>query len=202
MSTRSTAIYLCPQFPVIALVGYTSVLSVANKHADQRIYTWSLHSQSGQPVTASNGSIFEVTGGLDDDVAATNVFVIAGYDTHKYQSRKLSHWLHHLNAKGANIGAIDAGQFLVAEARLVDGPICIHPEARSAFSELYPEIEVQRRGHILGPRRSWCAGGLATIEMALVGSRNTSTVPSGTRCLTIRSAVQGTVATVGMPRRS
>ena len=51
------------------------------------------------------------------------------------------------------------------------------------------------------PTQSVCSGA-STMETELVGSRNTSKVPSGTRCRTIRSAAQRMVATVGMPKRS
>jgi len=44
--------------------------------------------------------------------------------------------------------------------------------------------------------------GTSIIETVLVGSRHSSTTPPGTRWRTIRSAVQRTVATVGMPSRS
>ena len=41
----------------------------------------------------------------------------------------------------------------------------------------------------------------AAMATVLVGSRHSSVVPSGTRWRIIRSAVQRTVATVGMPIR-
>src|SRR5207248_10538991 len=44
--------------------------------------------------------------------------------------------------------------------------------------------------------------GTSMMDTVLVGSRNSSTTPSGTRWRSIRSAVHRTVATVGMPSRS
>jgi hypothetical protein len=51
------------------------------------------------------------------------------------------------------------------------------------------------------PIQSTCSG-TSIIATVLVGSRQISRLPSGTRCRTIRSAVHRTVATVGMPSRS
>lgn len=164
---KSTALFLCPQFPLIGLVGYTTVLSVANKHAGKRLYTWSLHSEDGNPVAASNGISMEVTGGLADDINPTIALVISGYEPQNYISRRLIHWLHHHVAQGTIIGAIDTGPFIVAAANLAVGPVCIHPDSREAFAELYPELELSDRSYSLNGNHYWCAGGLATVSMAL-----------------------------------
>ena len=109
----------------------------------------------------------EVTGGLADDINPTIVLVVSGYEPQNYISRRLIHWLYHHVAQGTIIGAIDTGPFIVAAANLAVGPVCIHPDSREPFAELHPELELSDRSYSLNGNHYWCAGGLATVSMAL-----------------------------------
>src|SRR3546814_10857906 len=83
----------------------------------------------GQPVTASNGVELNVGGDLTAAEASDTVVICSGLEVHTINARSLSGWLRKADRRGADIGAICTGSYVLARAGLLDGYRCtIHWE--------------------------------------------------------------------------
>jgi AraC family carnitine catabolism transcriptional activator len=156
------------------MMGFVSAvepLRVANRFRPNA-YRWQILSWDGAPVVASNGMSLNVDGPLSQADAAKILFVVAGFNPLQYYQRALGHWLRRWDQRGAILGAIDTGAFILAQAQLLrDHVVTLHWEAQPAFAERFPTLQVSQELYEWGGRRISCAGGTAAIDMmlALIG---------------------------------
>ncbi len=158
---------LLPEFSVMGFVSAIEPLRVANRFRAGS-YRWQIVSVNGGPVIASNGMSINADTVLPDTRKVATVFVVAGFNPLALYGSPVARWLRSAHRDGARLGAIDTGAFLLAEAGLLGGePVTLHWEARAAFSERYPKLEVTEELFELGQRCFTCAGGTAAIDMML-----------------------------------
>ena len=158
--------YLVPGFSAMGFVAAMEPLRVANRLAQRPVFAWRLFSADGEPVAASCGLKVAVDGPLDETAAA--LIVCAGFEPRRAISRPLVAALRRMARKGAALGALDTGVYLLAEAGLIgDQPVTLHWEAVPAFREDYPAACVTEDLFCLGERLFTCAGGTAAIDMML-----------------------------------
>src|SRR3546814_8740109 len=133
----------------------------------------------GQPVTASNGVELNVGGDLTAAEASDTVVICSGLEVHTINARSLSGWLRKADRRGADIGAICTGSYVLARAGLLDGYRCtIHWENLASFCEDFPDIEVTSELFEIDRNRFTCSGGTATIDMMLRSEEHTSELQS------------------------
>jgi AraC family transcriptional regulator, carnitine catabolism transcriptional activator len=166
--TESIGFLLLPEFPVYAFVLATEALRVANQNAAERLFSSLLITVDGKPVIAGNGMTVIPDLSIGDAPFVPTVIVFACNHPEKHISRGLLAWLRRLDRHGALLGAVDTGQFALAEAGLLDGyTVTLHWEAMSLFRERYPGIEVRETLFAIDRNRVTCAGGIATLDMML-----------------------------------
>jgi AraC family carnitine catabolism transcriptional activator len=166
--TEKFGFLLLPEFPVYAFILATEALRVANQNAGERLFSSHLVSTDGAPVAAGNGMTVPVDFGIADVPFLPNVLVFAGNHPTRHLSKALFAWLRRLARHGALIGAVDTGQFALAEAGLLDGySVALHWEAMSMFREAHPSIELRETLFCIDRNRVTCAGGIATLDMML-----------------------------------
>ena len=159
---------LIPRFSMIAFTSALEPLRLANRASGRELYTWSLHSADGGPVSASNGIVFETAGGLDRASACDIVVVCSGLDVHRFDDKQLSSWLRRADRGGLDVGAVCTGSHILARAGLLDGYRCtIHWENLAAFVEDFPDIEVTTELFEIDRNRFTCSGGTGAIDMML-----------------------------------
>jgi len=159
---------LVPRFTAIALMSTVEPLRIANRIAGRRLYEWPLFSLDGQPVAASNGFVFTPEGDLERAGDLSTIAICGGLDIHKVGDKHLISWLRRMDRKGADLGALDTGSYLLAKAGLLAGYHCtIHWEHLAGFAEDFPEIEVTTELFEIDRQRFTCAGGTAGIDMML-----------------------------------
>jgi len=143
-------------------------LRVANRFRPQ-CYRWHVLSVDGAPVAASNSIPVAADAACADVGRIDTLFVIAGFDSLACHTRALAAWLRHHHRRGATLGGINTGSFVLAEARLLDPshPVTLHWEALAAFRERYPHLTATQDLFEIGERRITCAGGTASIDMML-----------------------------------
>jgi transcriptional regulator GlxA family with amidase domain len=159
---------IVPSFSMIALMTAIETLRLANRLSGRELYRWPLFSMDGNPVRASNG--FELTpdGDLEKASELSTVAVCAGLDVHKIRDKALMSWLRRMDRKGADIGGICTGAYILARAGLLDGYNCtIHWEQLAGFAEDFPDIEITTELFEIDRQRFTCAGGTAGIDMML-----------------------------------
>lgn len=159
---------LVPRFSMMAFFSAVEPLRIANRLAGRELYTWTLISEDGQPVTASNEMTLLVDCAPNDAPALPTLAVCAGFEPERDLSRRLSQWLHRLASEGCLLGGIDTGPLLLAEMGLLDGHrLTLHWESLPGFHERFPALEAIESLFEIDARRFTCAGGAAAMDMTL-----------------------------------
>ena len=159
---------LVPNFSMIAFVSAIEPLRLANRIKGSPLYQWRVFSQDRSPVKASNGLMITPEGGLDEAMKYDTVALCAGIDVQKTANKDLISWLRKLDRKGADIGAICTGTYLLAKAGLLDDYECtIHWENIASFLEEFPDLQVTNELFEIDRHRFTCAGGTASLDMML-----------------------------------
>ena len=165
---QTISFILVPRFSMIAFASAIEALRLANRASGKELYSWSLHSSDCQPVSASNGVVLYPDGGLDAAVTADCTILCSGVDVHRENDRSLVSWLRRMDRKGADIGALCTGSYILARAGLLDGYRCtIHWESLAGFIEDFPQIEVSAELFEIDRNRFTCSGGTGAIDLML-----------------------------------
>ncbi len=165
---RVAAFLLLPEFSMLAFTSAIEPLRVANELSKRELYRWVVLSTDATPVTASNGLHIEPHGGLDYLDACWAAVVCGGRNSHLKAQPKAESWLRRLRFRGAKVGAISDGTYVLARAGLLDGYACtIHWNCIAGFAETYPDIEVSDSLYKIDRDRFTCSGGTASMDLML-----------------------------------
>ncbi|MEL6483010.1 MAG: GlxA family transcriptional regulator [Pseudomonadota bacterium] len=166
--TREYVFLLSPAFSLIAFSTAIEPLRIANRVARQPLYAWRLVSEDGEAVECSNGTRIMVDGGLGEVQRGASIVVCAGFGLERAASRPVLTWLRREVRRGAKVGALCTGAYVLAKAGLLDGKRCtIHWENLAAFAEDYPEVEAENLLYVVSDGVFTCAGGTASADMML-----------------------------------
>lgn len=159
---------LVPRFSMMAFFAAVEPLRIANRISGRPLFDWTLISEDGGPVTASNGMTLLADQAIGEVHHLPSLAVCSGFEPEAHLSRPLMAWLHRLDQAGCTLGGLDTGGFLLAAAGLLEGErVTLHWESLPAFQERFPGIETSDELFELGERRFSCAGGAAAMDMAL-----------------------------------
>lgn len=160
---------LLNNFTLISFSSAVEPLRMANRICRQDNYSWKTISETGQPVTASDGLSVNVDCGIDDENVLADldvVIVCSGVRVEKATTKQILRWLKAVNQKGISLGAICTGSYALAEAGLLDGFRCsIHWENMAAVTDRYPDVTVSRSVFTLDRNRLTCSGGTTPVDM-------------------------------------
>ncbi|MEG9500257.1 MAG: GlxA family transcriptional regulator [Methylorubrum extorquens] len=160
---------LVPDFPLMAYTAAVEPLRAANTLSGYKLYEWWHAAPGGGAVRASSGVavLTEVEVGSAAQ-RADRIFVCAGGNPAAFDDPDLFAWLRDLARRGATIGGISGGPYLLARAGLLAGRRCtLHWEHVPAFEERYPEIDVVRSLFEIQGDRVTCSGGIAALDLML-----------------------------------
>ncbi|WP_264784142.1 GlxA family transcriptional regulator [Gluconacetobacter azotocaptans] len=159
---------LIPRFSALGFLCAAEPLRVANRLAEERLFEWTVFSEDGRPVAASNGMQIAADAPLGPDAALDSLVVVAGFEPLKQISPRLPRLLRRLAARRGEIGALDTGAFVLAQARLVDQvPVTMHWEVCAAFAEAFPDLMPSSELFEDHGRIFTSAGGTASIDLML-----------------------------------
>ena len=165
---RRIAFFLSGHFDMLPFVSVLEPLRVANRLSGRSLYAWDLVSLAGGTVRASNGLAQTATVSLKETGQYRVVVVCGPHDPHGWNEPSLFAWLRAQASRGAMIGAVDTGPFLLARARLLDGHRCtVHWENLDAFVREFPRLHVSGELYEFDQTRFTCAGGTAGIDVML-----------------------------------
>jgi AraC family carnitine catabolism transcriptional activator len=159
---------LLPEFSFIGFAALVEPLRIANRFKADA-YRWRTVSTEGAPVTASNGIALQTQARLSDHSDCRCVFAISSFNPLRYYTPEIGRQLRTRMQKGAVLGAIDTGCFILAEARLINGAsVTLHWEAIPAFKERYPQVFVQNESRFtIAPALMTSAGAMASVDLML-----------------------------------
>ena len=162
------ALILLPRFSFLPFAGLIESFRLANRMGGQEFYRWKLVSLDGRPAAASNGVEVAVSGEFSAADDCDTIVVCSGVEVHTLNLKALTAWLRKADRRGADLGAICTGSYVLAKAGLLDGYRCtIHWENLAGFCEDFPEIEVTSELFEIDRNRFACSGGTAVIDMML-----------------------------------
>jgi AraC family carnitine catabolism transcriptional activator len=166
---RKVLFLLLPEFSQLGVAAATEPLFVANWLAQRTLFDWKLASADGQPVRASNGRLTAVDGAMADAADCRSVFVLASFDPQRnLRERRVIAWLKRLAKFGVEIGGIENGSLLLAEAGLLNGhEVAVHWDNAAGFQEHYPQTRAVAQLYARSGDRITCAGAAAILDLMI-----------------------------------
>ena len=107
---------LVDKFSMIAFASAIEPLRVANRMAQEKLYSWRLVSADGEPVSCSNGTRVMVDGALTDVDKDAMILVCAGLDVKAGTTQPILSWLRKQSRRGVGIGAVCTGTYTLVRA--------------------------------------------------------------------------------------
>ncbi|NKB76831.1 MAG: helix-turn-helix domain-containing protein [Gammaproteobacteria bacterium] len=165
----SIGMLLLPGFNSASAFTFLDPFRAANYIQNQKPYHWDFLSLKGGEVNASNESTISATHTISSGQKHYDLIVVnASWAPERFQSGKLKRWLHASSKAGATLAAIDTGAFVLAYSGLLKHYCAtVHYEHTTAFSELFPDTQLEDVLYVIDRDRLSCGGGLATADMAL-----------------------------------
>lgn len=168
VGARNVTFLLMPSFSMLAFASAVEPLRAANEITNKRMFDWHLVSGDGAPVRSSSGIEIPVAGALDRALNCWAVVVCGGQNSHLSSDRWTEACLRRLRFRGAKIGAISDGTYVLANAGLLDGSNCtIHWNCIEGFAETYPDIKLDDAIYHIDGDRFTCSGGTASLDLML-----------------------------------
>ncbi|MBS0378138.1 MAG: GlxA family transcriptional regulator [Proteobacteria bacterium] len=160
---------LLPEFSYFGLVAAVQPLFLANWRAQEARFSWQKLSLDGTPVRASNGSAVAVDSALSARQHLDVLLVLACFDPKQHVGQvRLRTALARAAAAGTEIGGIETGSEVLADAGLLDGhAAAVHWENLDGFRERYPRVNAREQIFTAERGRMTCAGGTTVIELML-----------------------------------
>ena len=165
---RHIGFLLVPDYSMIAFASAVEPLRMANRLSGRELYRWSLFSESGEPVTASNAIELPAERAVPAARNCDLVLVCAGERVGDFADRLLLLCLRRLAREKIPLGAICTGSYLLARAGLLDGyRSTIHWENMASLREEFPEVIVSPELFEIDRDRYTSSGGTAPLDMML-----------------------------------
>jgi transcriptional regulator GlxA family with amidase domain len=162
------AFVLQPEFPINAFILATETLRIANQNSGRRLFDWTIVSEEGQAVRASNGMWIKAEATIGEAQEFDFVLVFEGNLPTQRNSAKLLATLRAAQRFGSTVIGIDTGAFALAQAGIAKPyEVTLHWEAMPAFSERFPDTPVKDCLYALDGKAGFCAGGIAALDLML-----------------------------------
>lgn len=162
---------LVNDFTLISMSSAVEPLRMANRICNRKIYQWKMISETGAPVSASNGLSVNVECGIEDADALVGVeilIVCGGWNIEKNTTDTIVRWLKSIGQGNIGFGSTCTGSYVLAEAGLLNGYRCsVHWENMGAMTDLFPKAHVSRSIYTIDRDRYTCSGGTAPVDMML-----------------------------------
>ncbi len=162
-------IIVTPHFNMTATAGFIDPFRAANYLDAGTRFRWTFASMEGGMCPASNGlSILTEPLSVVKNTKQDLVIVSSSWTPEASYSNRLHTALRTWARKGATLGALDTGAFILAKAGLLAGrQTTVHYEHIDAMRELYPDVIVCDELFTFDGNRIACCGGSAALDFAL-----------------------------------
>jgi transcriptional regulator GlxA family with amidase domain len=159
---------LIEDFSHLAFACAIEPLRIANHVSGRTLYSWTLTSPNGKDAVCSNRSVTLVDQGLVPLDPRDRFFVVSGLNVKRHIKRQVLDYIRRENRRGARIGAICSGAYILAAAGLLTGrPCAIHWDFHDAFTEDFPDVILRRSVFVPDTRIMTSSGGPAASDMML-----------------------------------
>lgn len=161
-------IVAAPDFNLAATMSFVDPFRAANYLEGAQRFRWTLASEAGGALTASNGISVETAAFSSVGERADLILVSSSWTPERHSSPGLRAFLRRADRRGVRLGALDTGAFILADAGLLAGRrATVHYEHIDAMRELHPDVEVTENLFVIDRDRLTCCGGAASADLAL-----------------------------------
>ena len=174
MKTYHVAYCIVPDFGLTSLAVGLDLLRVANRMAGRQVFKWTVHSADGMPVRSSCGLSLGVDSRIPSPVQGQNgpdpdlIFCVAAFSPERYCYPHLLRWLRSQRRRGAGIGGISSGTYLLAAAGLLEGRSCtIHWEHQPLMAEQFPGVRLLAQLCVIDGDIYTCGGSSSVYDLML-----------------------------------
>lgn len=160
------AFLLLSGFAMLSFTAAAECLRAANQLHGERIFDWYHASPDGAPAIASNGIEIPCEYSARSDDPFDYVFVCASDEVLTFDDAKTMAWLRAHARRGAIVGGISGGAYLLARAGLLDDRrATLHWVYEAAFAESFPTTDLRQSLFEVDGNRMTCGGGTAVMDM-------------------------------------
>lgn len=165
---RRFVFLLLDRFTMMSFAGAIEPLRLANRAGGRVLYEWRLVGETGIEARCSNGARIALDGGLAELGRDDTVLVCGGIDVGRTATKPVLNWLRRESRRGAAMGGLCTGAWVLAEAGLLDGRrATIHWENHDGFAEAFPDVDLYRSVFVADGNRLTAAGGTAATDLML-----------------------------------
>ena len=166
--TERFVFLLIEDFSHLAFANAIEPLRIANLSSGKTLYSWVLASEDGTRAVCSNRSVTLVDQGLVPLDRKDRLFVVSGIGAPTRGTPAVLDYLRREKRRGATIGAICSGAYILARTGLLDGQACaIHWEFHDAFAEEFPNVALRRNVFVADGPILTASGGPAAADLML-----------------------------------
>lgn len=162
----SVDLLVLPETSLMSLAAVMEPMRGANRVAGHAVFHWRLWSVDGTTPSSSSGLPIAVDGALgDSDADALIAFSSFNVDQHGAAALPL---LRRAARRGAAVGGVEAGSWLMAWAGLLDGRrATTHWEDLDRFAAAHPNVDVRPDRFVIDGARFTTGGASPALDMML-----------------------------------
>ena len=143
-------------------------LRIANRMSGRELYSWTLMSETGEPVTCSAGIEFVVQNELIEVSRDDTVMICGGINIQNSTTKKVLNWVRREARRGPLLAGLCTAGYTLARAGLLDGKrATIHWENQDSFTEEFEDVELTKSVFVVDGNRITTAGGTSSIDLML-----------------------------------
>ena len=159
---------LLDKFTLLSFASAIECLRIANRMAEEELYSWVLTGDSDDVITCSAGVRFNLDFPLSELAREDVVLVCGGVDVQKAATKRMLNWLRREARKGLRMGGLCTASYVLARAGLLDGKrATIHWENHDSFLEEFEDVTLTKSVFVIDGNRMSTAGGTSSIDLML-----------------------------------
>ena len=159
---------LLKDFTMLCFSAAVESLRIANRMSGRELYSWTLMSETGEPVTCSAGIEFVVQNELIEVSRDDTVMICGGINIQNSTTKKVLNWVRREARRGPLLAGLCTAGYTLARAGLLDGKrATIHWENQDSFTEEFEDVELTKSVFVVDGNRITTAGGTSSIDLML-----------------------------------
>ena len=109
IETEHFSFLLLPQFSMLAFSSAIEPLRIANQLTERNLYSWETVSSTDMQIQCSNGVTMTADVAVEAASIESSLFVCAGVEPERYQSKRVSDWVRWGWRRGRIVGGLCTG---------------------------------------------------------------------------------------------
>jgi transcriptional regulator GlxA family with amidase domain len=164
---KSYSFFLVDGFDLHAVAACIEALHCANRITGRKHYSWRIVGERGSPVVSGSGIIVPISGIAVERVRFDSIVVCAdGTAAVNFHRSEIFAWLRRAEKFGADVGGVDCGGWILAQAGLLDDRrAAIAGDHAAGFRETFDRVLLTGESYVIDGNRFTSAGGLAGLDM-------------------------------------